>query len=221
LPFPEDKRCPACHIPWAFCVCSHAPRLSLATRVVVLMHSRENLRSSNTGRLAPLALKHAEVRLHGVRDRPVELEDLDPASTFVLFPGRGAKALTPEYVATMPRPATILVPDGNWTQTTHMLKRLPFLQRLPKIELAGPLPGLNRARRNVFPDRMSTFEAIAQAVGALEGDAVEDVLTDFLRRAVDRKLMLRGKLSADDVHGGLGRGVSGLDQDEKAQVLNS
>jgi DTW domain-containing protein YfiP len=169
------------------------------------MHSRENLRSSNTGRFAPLALRGSEVRLHGVKDQPVDLADLDPDATYVLFPGRGAKALTPDYVAKMARPATILVPDGNWTQSTHMLKRLPLLGRLPKIELPGPLPGLNRARRNVFPDRMSTFEAIAQAVGAIEGQGVEDILTDFLRRAVDRKLMLRGKLAAADVHGGLDR----------------
>jgi DTW domain-containing protein YfiP len=169
------------------------------------MHARESLRSSNTGRFAPLALQGSEVRLHGVKDHPVDLSDLAPESTYVLFPGRGAKALTPEHVATMTRPATILVPDGNWTQTSHMLKRLPLLSRLAKIELPGPLPGINRARRNVFPDRMSTFEAIAQAVGALEGPEVEDVLTDFLRRAVDRKLMLRGKLSAAAVHGGLDR----------------
>ncbi len=207
MPFSSSDRCSGCHIPWEFCVCAHAPRLELATRVVVLMHCRENLRSSNTGRFAPLALKSGEVRLHGVKDRPVDLSDLDPASTCVLFPGRGAKALTPEHVATMVRPTTLLVPDGNWTQTSHMLKRLPLLGRLAKVELAGPLPGLNRARRNVFPDRMSTFEAIAQAVGALEGAAVEDLLTDFLRRAVDRKLMLRGKLSAAQVHGGLDRPV--------------
>lgn len=213
MPFSEIQRCPGCHIPWEFCVCAHAPRLEVATRVIVLMHSRESLRSSNTGRFAPLALKGSELRLHGVKDRPVELGDLDPKATFVLFPGRGAKPLTPEYAQTMPRPATILVPDGNWTQTSHMMKRLPLLARLPKIELAGPLPGVNRARRNVFPDRMSTFEAIAQAVGALEGDEVEDILTDFLRRAVDRKLMLRGKLSAKDVHGGLDRPLT-------AHVLN-
>lgn len=166
------------------------------------MHSRENLRSSNTGRFASLAMQGAEVRLHGVKDQPVDLSDLDPQATYVLFPGRGAKAMTPDFVATMTRPATILVPDGNWRQTSHMLKRLPLLASLPKIELPGPLPGLKRCRRNIFPDRMSTFEAIAQAVGALEGPDVEDILTDFLRRAVDRKLMLRGKLAAADVHGG-------------------
>lgn len=209
MPFSEAERCAACHIPWEFCVCSHAPRLSVSTRVVVLMHSRENLRSSNTGRFAPLALTNAEVRLHGVKDRPVELGDLDRPGTYVLFPGRGAKPLTPDHAAAMPRPATIIVPDGNWGQTSHMLKRIPLLARLPKVELAGPIPGVNRARRNVFPDRMSTFEAIAQVVGALEGPAHEDVLVDFLRKAVDRKLMLRGKLSAADVHGGLSGSACG------------
>jgi hypothetical protein len=50
---------------------------------------------------------------------------------------------------------------------------------------------------------MSTCEAIAQALGCLEGDTVEDELLSFFRRAVDRMLMLRGKMRATDVYGGL------------------
>ncbi len=167
------------------------------------MHAKESRRTSNTGRFATLALQNAEVRLHGLKDRAPPVDGFDDGSTFVLFPGRGARPLTPEYAASLARPLTLVVPDGNWTQTKHMMHRVPLLASLPKVELPGPTLDLNRARRNVFSDRMSTFEAIAQALGTLEDQGVEEELLGFMRQAVDRMLMLRGKLSKKDVFGGL------------------
>jgi DTW domain-containing protein len=51
---------------------------------------------------------------------------------------------------------------------------------------------------------MSTYEAVAQALGVLEGKAVAGPLFDFYRRATDRMLLVRGKLKLGDVYGGLG-----------------
>jgi hypothetical protein len=58
-------------------------------------------------------------------------------------------------------------------------------------------------RRNAFGDRMSTFEAVAQAMGLFAGQVVEDALNDFLRRTADRMMLMRGRLKATEVHGGL------------------
>jgi hypothetical protein len=50
---------------------------------------------------------------------------------------------------------------------------------------------------------MSTYEAVAQALAVLEGGAVAGPLLDFYRRAVDRMLLVRGRLRLGDVYGGL------------------
>jgi len=50
---------------------------------------------------------------------------------------------------------------------------------------------------------MSTYEAVAQALGVLEGEAVAGPLLDFYRRATDRMLLVRGKLRLGDLYGGL------------------
>ena len=50
---------------------------------------------------------------------------------------------------------------------------------------------------------MSTYEAGAQALAVLEGEAVAAPLLDFYRRATDRMLLIRGKLRLGDVYGGL------------------
>ena len=77
------------------------------------------------------------------------------------------------------------------------------------VELPGPPPGTVRLRRNVFDERMSTFEAVAQILGLLEGPAVEIALMDFYRRTIDRMMMLRGKMKASDIYGGLTRAPEG------------
>ena len=60
-----------------------------------------------------------------------------------------------------------------------MMRRLPMLRQAQPVRLPGPSLDLDRSRRNVFADRMSTFEAIAQALGILEGAQTEAQLLDF------------------------------------------
>lgn len=193
--------------PVSWCVCALAPKLETTARVELIIHTREWRRSSNTGRLVHLALKNSAVRVHGVRDAApgaaAEGLDADDPGTLVLFPGRRARPLTPEMRAAITGPVTLVVPDGNWTQTSHMMSRLPALTRARVIELPGPAEGQIRMRRNVFADRMSTYEAVAQAMGLIEGPEVEDRMLAFYRHAVDRMLMLRGKMKVSEIYDGL------------------
>ena len=83
-----------------------------------------------------------------------------------------------------------------------MVKRLPLAGgikvALPHRAFAGAA-----LRRNRSVHRMSTDEAVAQALAVLEGDAVAGPLIDFYRWATDRMLFARGKLKLEDVYGGL------------------
>jgi DTW domain-containing protein YfiP len=179
--------CIGCRLRREECVCAHAPRLCLATRLIVIIHSKEWRRTTNTGHFARLALQGAEVRLHGSPKQQVSSAGIEAVpSTLVLYPGRGADPLSAESIASLPRPLTLLVPDGNWNQTQHMMRRLPMLSQARPVCVAErglDHPGL---RRNRGADRMSTFEAIAQALGILEGQATEDHLLRFFRHVLER-----------------------------------
>src|SRR5205807_1457268 len=93
---------------------------------------------SNTGYLARLATRDGEVRLHGLPNKTVSSEGIDSAapSTLVLYPGRGAHLLTAEHIASLPRPLTLLVPDGNWNQAKNMMRRAP-MRRLALLAWIG------------------------------------------------------------------------------------
>jgi DTW domain-containing protein len=181
--------CISCRLRLSVCICGSAPRLALATRVIMVIHAVEWRRPTNTGHLARLALANAEIRLQGVRHRPVSSDGIDPASpsTLVLYPGHGADLVTPEVLAALPRPLTLLVPDGNWMQAKNMMRRLPMLSRTRAVRLEMPRPDLPWLRRNVLPDRRSTFEAVAQTLGLVEGRETEQRLLRFLGQ------FLRGK----------------------------
>ena len=55
---------------------------------------------------------------------------------------------------------------------------------------------------------MSTLEAIAHALGILEGPAIAEALLDIHRLAVERTLWTKGRLARDLVWGGIPAGVA-------------
>jgi hypothetical protein len=68
-----------------------------------------------------------------------------------------------------------------------MLSRVPVLRRARPVQLERPRLELPCVRRNKGPDRRSTFEAVAQALGVIEGRAVERRMLDFFRLVLSRK----------------------------------
>ena len=200
----DPTPCPACRLHEWLCVCAQAPRVVTRTSLLLVVHVHELGRTSNTARLLALAVRGATLVGHGGWEPPADLASHVPAGAtpVVLFPGRGARTLTPELGAALPSPLALVVPDGNWKQAGRMVKRLPLLAGAVKVALPARSFEGSALRRN-RPGRMSTYEAVTQALGILEGEAVAGPLLDFYRRATDRMLLVRGKLKVGDVYGGV------------------
>ncbi len=187
-------RCRRCRMLNTLCVCEIAPRLAIATNVFMLLHVGEWLKASNTGHFAQLCLNQTQIRLHGMPHTPLDTSsfDLNGRPNLILFPGLGAKPID-QVLPALKGPFNLLIPDGNWSQARRMILRNPILRAAHRVELPGPRYDLNRPRRNLYPDRMSTFEAMAQALGIIESTNLEDELLDFFKVVVDRMLVMRGK----------------------------
>lgn len=176
----------------------------MLSRVIVLMHHKEAIRSSNSGKLAALALRGAEVRLRGERGARLSGAGLldDPAyPPRVLYPQEDAPPLRSED-----GPCTLLVPDGNWRQARKLMMREPDfaaapVRRLPSVIEATP--SIYTLRSHPNPDFISTAEAIILALrvlGEAEGAAR---LEHTLRMFVDRTLWARGRIARERIYGGL------------------
>lgn len=203
----DHTPCPVCRLQGWLCVCAHAPRMTIRTSLILIVHIRDLERTSNTVRLLALAIRDATVLRQGAFPVPADPAAHVPAGAtpVVLFPGHGARPLTPELVASLPSPPALVVPDGNWRQASRMVKRLSLLAGAVKVALPNRAFAGSAVRRNREEHHMSTYEAVAQALGILEGEAVAGPLIDFYRRATDRMLLVRGKLRLEDVYGGLDR----------------
>lgn len=202
-------RCFRCRMHLELCVCDVFPRFSLRTKVIPIIHSREYWRPSNTGYLTKLCLENSEIRkksgLQSFAESAVAPEV--GRTNYVLFPAEGATVLSPDLKKAAEadgKPITLFVPDGSWRQASKMVTRDPVLSQLPKVVVPEWFsPSVYRLRTESRPEGMATFEAIARAVGSLEGDEVRVALERAFRIFTDRILWTRGHQPLSDLLGSL------------------
>jgi DTW domain-containing protein YfiP len=159
--------CRRCLRPESFCVCAGLGPIPSRTRVVLLQHPREARLAICSARLTRVALANAELH-RGVSFEadPRVREVVAAPGTALLFPG-GVPA---EEAASDP-PRTLVVVDGTWLQAEKMLEANPSVAALPRIAIAPCRPsGYGELRREPAEGHLSTIEAVALALGALERD---------------------------------------------------
>lgn len=176
---PGHERCERCLFQRRVCLCAAIPTLATRTRIVIVRHHLERHRSSNSGRLAHLALPNSELVEHGGLAGPARLPALDGA--WLLFPeGEAARA------APAPPPAQLVVLDATWSQARRMYRKLSALRGLPILRLPDAPMAAARLREAPGPGRVSTIEAIARALRLLEGEDAAARLEQLFGAAVAR-----------------------------------
>lgn len=187
-------RCQGCRLHLEACLCEVLPRLSVASRLALVMHHRELSKTTSTGPLALACLSHAQRYLHGLRDAPLDLGHLHESTrrVWVLFPFENARVLERALVDEDPRPVTLVVPDGTWRQARRIPQRVPGLKSAVRVTLPAGTASSWGVRRAPGDFGLSTFEAIARALGIIESPAVQAQLEAFFQRAVAATLRARG-----------------------------
>jgi len=174
----------------ANCICAEIRPVVSQTRVIIIRHAHELAKPSGTARIALLALPNAQIVEFGQfgdqanQDAVPQLGDLDGAS--LLFPGQD-KSVWP----TTPI-KTLIVLDGTWRQARRMRRRMPALWTLPTLDLHQPAAHQVRLRTPTSPEGRSTLEAIAEALGILEGPALAAPLHALHNRFIEQTLRARG-----------------------------
>jgi DTW domain-containing protein len=183
------------------CICGELPVLQTRTRLYLLMHREEEMKTTNTGRLAVFCLPGSEILVHGERERPAVCPPLSGWRPLVLLHDDEAELLTPEHG--QGEPVALFVPDGTWRQASKMRRRLPWLAEMPSVSLPPGPPTAYSLRSESKPGGLGTLEAIARAMGLLEGPAIQDALEHVFRLMVERTLYSRGLLPREAVFGGV------------------
>jgi DTW domain-containing protein YfiP len=185
-------RCPRCRMLGGLCVCALIAPVETRTRLVLLIHRREARKPTNTGRLAAACLSNSQVIVRGHVASPTPAFTWDPATQpLLLFPHPDATPLAARPRSE--RPVTLIVPDGNWRQAAKVRARVPGLAEVPCVSIEPDRPTMYRLRHETRERGLATIEAIAQALGLLEGAHVREALEGVFRAMVERTLSSRGQ----------------------------
>ncbi|HXU62528.1 MAG TPA: tRNA-uridine aminocarboxypropyltransferase, partial [Polyangia bacterium] len=203
-------RCASCRMHRSLCICGLLPRLATRTRVVVIIHQLEVSKPTNTGLLAARCLDNASVvyRGRGPDEAPgADLREMVSPGTrsLVLFPHPEATPL--EAWRGSAENVQLIVPDGTWSQAARTRRRLEVLGGLPCVALPARDARPDRLRASPRPGRLATLEAVAVALGILEGPAVEEALMRVYRTMTERTLWTNGRIRTEEVTGGIPAGV--------------
>lgn len=187
--------CSSCGLNPELCLCAEIPKLTLRTKLCLIIHHRELKRTTNTGRLALKSLTHSEIRIRGEKNKgALDLSDLLIPSfrTVLFYPSEEAQELTPEFVNQSQLPIQLLVPDGNWRQASKVSLRHPELQNIERVKITAKNTATQHLRVEHFSEGMSTLEAIAQALGVIEGAEIREALLKLYQLKLARTLKGRG-----------------------------
>ncbi len=215
-----DARCPRCRIHASLCLCALIPRIDTNTRLLLIIHRREDRKTTNTGRLATECLANSEVIVRGHESSPTAPFTWDSSTQpLLLYPHDDAIPI--ERFAKSERPVTLIVPDGTWRQTAKVRGRVPGLQAVPCVSIPSDAPTMYRLRTETRVGGLATMEAIARALGVLEGAHVRNALEQVFRAMVERTLWSRGQIETAEVSAGIPDGAMRHDPRSNASAALS
>lgn len=143
------------------------------------MHQKETLLTSNTSSLALKMLENSELLIRGGKE-PLEFAPKIGHQPLFLFPSEDSQVLTKEYVNNFKKPIQLVVPDGTWRQAKKFHRREPSLSMLPTVRIEGGLEHIYTLRKSPVEGGVCTLEAIALALGIIEGEEVKQGLLKAL-----------------------------------------
>ncbi len=206
----DPLRCPRCRLHTDLCACALLAPIAIATQVVLVTHKLEHRKATNTGHLAVSCLNGAHLCLRGREDVPDDPVVWEAGRTpLFLFPSRDSLPLDDWLSAQARKPSAIalIVPDGTWRQANRVRRRVPGLADIQAVSLPASEKSYYRLRHTHLGNRLATFEAIALALGILEGPVIQERLSLVFRTVVDRALWSNGRVSGQEVTGGIPEGA--------------
>lgn len=192
----------------SLCICALLPRLVTRTRVLLIIHQLEAVKPTNTGLVAARCLVNSAVVYRGrIPEEKAETvgEEIAPEGVTSLFLFPHADATPLESWRGRSENIQLVVPDATWSQAARMRGRMA--RGLPCVSLPARGVGADRLRAAPRPGRMATLEAVAAALGILEGPAVDEALMRVYRIMTERTLWTNGRIRTEDVTGGIPAGV--------------
>ncbi|MBZ9609712.1 DTW domain-containing protein [Clostridium estertheticum] len=161
--------CNTCGLPIINCLCDKAPKIKTNANIWILSTEKEFYRPSNTARILKIVNPHStEIFLWERTEIPEKLvanlnnEIYEP---FLLFPVENCEAALRkvEYKNTGKIPVFIII-DGTWKEARKIVRRSPYLEKLPIISLKPNYKSKYDLRRGAVDGNLCTIEAAIEVL---------------------------------------------------------
>lgn len=176
-------RCPVCGVHRHLCFCADFPVLATLTRIVFLQHPQEANKPTNSARLACRILSNASILPWSRVDPPAFAAD-----AILLYPSPEATPLSAEDFAA---PATLVIPDGTWSQASRIANVLKSFAFRRRVLPAGTATNWT-VRQSDDPERISSAQAAALALGVAGEHGPATILAQAVAEAGRQILSMRG-----------------------------
>lgn len=179
---PLQNRCPRCSLTQRWCLCAKIPRVAPSFEIVIIRHLRESYKTTNTARIAQLAIERCSI----IDYLPETFDEsaLDTNGAALLFPSSEAP---PERA-----PARLYVLDGTWAQASRMTHKIKALSAMPRVSVTAPIAVAARIRQETREHQRSTLEAIAMSIAQFDGEERAAPLLELYRQMVIHVSAARG-----------------------------
>ena len=150
-------------------------------RVVFLQHSTEEKQAKGTAMLAHLSLQNSSIIIGENFNEDETLNNIindEENNVLLLYPEENALVAN-KLTDVIRNKTVILILDGTWRKAYRMYQLSTNLHRLNKITLANDIKSQYVIRKHHKDSDVSSLEACAHALGALEGN--KDKYTSLLQ----------------------------------------
>ncbi len=157
------------------------------------MHKSEVALTSSSATLAKLSLKKLNIHIRGDKEisfSPSFINE-EKYTPLYLYPGEDAHELTREFIQALKKPVQLIVPDGTWRQTKNLQRRESKLRECIMVKLPSKQVSHYFLRKQKYDYGLCTHEAIAYALGIIEGTIFEQALMKNLQYMVEAHLLAR------------------------------
>jgi len=164
--------------------------------VSLIVHVRELKLTSNTAHFVNKLLpQNSELFIRGRMNDNFEGEKVlrENVRPLFLYPHEDAHELNEEFKKNFPGPYQLIVPDGNWHQARKVRQRESAFKDIPAVKLPPGITTEYKLRKAPHPEWVCTYEAVAHALGILEGVEVKERLMEFFRHWVKTAIFNRTK----------------------------
>lgn len=166
------------------CICEHIPSISNSAHFVLLTHSNELTRETNTGKLMIQTLEHCEIiewqrkvppqtLLKQIRDEQVQ--------PFLVYPSEHSLPLTEVSFSGSHEsaPALFIILDGTWQEAKKMMNKSEWLKTLPCVHLEVEQRSEYQLRRNQEDGHLCTCEVASKILEGTGQAAQANELTQY------------------------------------------